>query len=472
MRQPILFFLLVVVICNTGCSSTEKKGEQLYTTYCAGCHGAGMEGTNAGPALYHPDWKHGSSLEEIEQSIANGIQGTTMIGWDKVLNEEQIRDLANYIKKSQKLPPSEKNAIKTEYINTSKYRLKIEKIVDEGLQTPWGIEFINSDSALISEKPGSMKWLINGNLDNNEIKGLPETHLTSSTGGFMDIAFDPDYKNNKWIYLSYSHTNDDIKNKDALALTKIVRGQIIDNIWTNQQTLFEVPDSLMVIRGNRWGCRFLFDREGYLYFSIGDMGKAMDSQQTNKATGKVFRINPDGSIPKDNPFVDVNGALPQTYSIGNRNVQGIAQHPETGEIWATEHGPRGGDELNILHKGANYGWPVITYGINYDGTVITDKTHQEGMEQPIVQWTPSIAVCPAEFCVSPLFPNWKNNLLVGALAFQEIRRLEIENDSITEQELMIKGMGRIRDFKFGPNGALYVLTNDPDCVLRIVPETE
>ena len=283
----------------------------------------------------------------------------------------------------------------------------------------------------------------------------------------MDIILDPNYNENGWVYLAYSHTNQDMTDREAPALTKIIRGKIEDYQWKEQQTLFEVPDSLMVVRGNRWGCRFLFDDEGYLYFTIGDMGKALDSQDLTKATGKVFRINPDGSIPEDNPFVNEPGALQAIYTTGNRNVQGLAQHPVTGEIWATEHGPMGGDELNILKKGANYGWPVITYGVDYSGETVSEKTEQPGMEQPLTHWTPSIAVCPAEFVGSLQFPAWENNLLVGALAYEELRRLVIEDNQIVKQEMILKGVGRVRDITFGSDGSLYVLLNQPDKLLRI-----
>jgi glucose/arabinose dehydrogenase len=283
----------------------------------------------------------------------------------------------------------------------------------------------------------------------------------------MDIALDPKYQQNGWVYLSYSQTNRNIQDRDAPGMTRIIRGKIKDHEWTDEQTLFEVPDSLFVVRGDRWGCRFLFDKSGYLYFTIGDMGKAMASQDLSRPTGKVYRINPDGSIPKDNPFVNAPGALPAIFTIGNRNVQGIAQHPVTGAIWATDHGPRGGDELNILKKGANYGWPLITYGIDYSGKTVSEKTEQDSMEQPIAQWTPSIAVCPAEFMTSPLFDKWKNNLMVGALAYEELRRLVIVNNKVIKQELILKGYGRVRDIKTSPDGSLYVLLNKPDMVLRL-----
>ena len=254
-------------------------------------------------------------------------------------------------------------------------------------------------------------------------------------------------------------------------MTKVVRGKIKDHQWIEQQTLFEVPDSLKVTGGNRWGGRLFFDKEGFLFFSIGDMARANDSQDLSKPSGKVYRIGADGTIPKDNPFVKNPKALPAIYSIGNRNVQGFAQHPVTGEIWMTEHGPMGGDELNILKKGANYGWPVITYGIDYSGEIVSNDTLKAGMLQPVIYWTPSIAVCPTEFVSNKLFSKWTTNLLVGALAFEEIRRLVITKDNkVTEQELILKGVGRVRELKTGPDGAIYVLLNEPDMVLRLTPQ--
>jgi len=413
-----------------------------------------------------------SGIDSIKQTIKNGIPNTAMIPWGNVLTDQQLISITDYIISVQGSTSITGSSKETELIATEKYTLQVEKIITEDLRTPWSIEFVHPDTALISEKHGNLKWIINGVVDPQPILGLPETFLLSGTGGYMDIALDPNFKRNGWIYLSFSHTNGEMSDTSALALTKIVRGKIEDHHWKDEQNLFEVPDSLMVIGGNRWGCRFLFDQKGYLYFSIGDMGRAMDSQDPGKATGKVFRIRPDGSIPEDNPFVDIEDAIPEVYSLGNRNVQGIDQHPVTGEIWATEHGPLGGDELNIIHSGHNYGWPVITYGINYDGTAVTDKTHQEGMDQPVVFWTPSIAACPAQFCTSNLFQLWENNLLVGALAFQELRRLVIEGDSVIHNEIMVKGLGRIRDLKFGPDGALYLIINNPDELLRIIPYSE
>lgn len=456
----LAFFLLPFV-------GITQQAETVYKTYCGGCHGARMEG-NSAPKLIKANWQHGSSYRAIFKNIKFGIPKTEMKGWGTVLKEKEIKALTNYILASQKSPAKKSPSLPRE-IRTEDYVLKAE-ILDSGhTSTPWAIEFISATRALVSEKPGRLRWLTNGKLDSVPIKGLPATYTKSGTSGFMDIALDPDYNQNGWVYLAYSYTSGNLEDKNAPGMTRVIRGKIIDHEWSSQHTLFAVPDSLLVANGDRWGCRLLFDREGYLYFSIGDMGKAAASQDLKRPTGKVFRINPDGSIPEDNPFRDSAGALPAIFTIGNRNVQGIAQHPVTGDIWATEHGPRGGDELNILKKGANYGWPEITYGIDYSGKPVSEKTEQRGMEQPVVQWTPSIAVCPAEFVTSAQFSKWKNNLLVGALAFEELRLLVIVGNKVTKQEVLFKGYGRVRDIKQSPDGTIYVLLNKPDMIVRLTP---
>lgn len=423
-----------------------------------------MQGGSAAK-LIKTDWKYGREKGAIFRNIKFGIQGTEMIAWGKALKDEEIGAVADFIVSSQETPPSAVRPV-PETLSTKDYTLKVEKVISSGIRVPWGIEFVDKDRALITERTGSIRWMVNGKLDPQPVKGLPKTFV-HNTGGYMDIALDPSYSKNGWIYFAFSHTKGDTADVKAAGMTKVVRGKIKDHQWTDEQTLFEIPDSLKIPDGNRWGSRLLFDKEGHLLFSIGDMARGKDSQNPGKPAGKVYRINPDGSIPKDNPYVGKKNALPSIYSIGNRNVQGIALHPVTGEIWATEHGPMGGDELNILKKGANYGWPAITYGVDYDGSIVSNERVKEGMEQPIKQWTPSIAVCPAEFVTGDGFPLWKNNLLVGSLAFEEIRRLVIDKNKVVEDEILMKGVGRVRDLKIGPEGAIYVLLNSPDMVLRI-----
>jgi glucose/arabinose dehydrogenase len=465
-QARLLIVLSTFVFCFNAHGQT---GEQLYVTYCAGCHGSDLRGSTPLRALIKNDWKHGGDKASIVRSIANGIPGTEMIKWQGTLSGSQIGALADFILAAQSKRPETTTADKPLTVSTDDYQLKIERLVSTGLNTPWGIEFVDATRALISQRSGELSWLVNGKLDPLPVKGTPATYAQGVTGGYMDIALDPEYARTGWVYLAYSENSTGSLDENTPGMTKIVRGKIHDHRWVDQQVLFQVHDSLKLPKGARWGCRFLFDKQGKLFFSIGDMGRAEDSQILTRPSGKVYRINADGTIPKDNPLVGKKGFLEAIYCWGNRNVQGIAQHPTTGRIYATEHGPKGGDELNILRKGANYGWPIITYGIDYDGSVVSKETKKEGMEQPIAQWTPSIAVSAIEFVNSPLFSKWKNNLIVASLAFQEIRRLVIDNDQVKSQEIMLKGYGRVREVKFGPDGALYVLLNGPDEVVRITP---
>jgi len=446
--------------------SLAQDGEELYKTYCAGCHGSNLGGNSASP-LIKTHWKYGRTSGLMTRNITYGIPGTEMIAWNQVLDGDQIKSLVRYISRAQKVHPNRERPI-PETIQTNDYTLKVEEwVATRAIRTPWAIEFVSKDSALISERRGMLRWIVNGEASETPVEGVPQTQ-EFRTGGYMDIALDPDYAVNGWIYLSFSYAPENIMDNMAPAMTKIVRGQISNNTWINEQVLFEVPDELLVIEGNRWGCRFLFDHKGYLYFSIGDQDYEEDALDPSKPVAKIYRIHSDGTVPKDNPFLDTPGALPQVYTIGNRNVQGIAQHPRTGDIWFTEHGPMGGDELNILEKGGNYGWPEITYGLDYDGGVVSDKTAKKGMIQPVTYWTPSIAVGAAEFCKSKAFPAWQNELFIGALAFEEVRKLTINRkDEVVEQEMILKGYGRVRDLKFGPDGALYVVLNRPDKILRI-----
>ena len=459
----LLIALATMVLTTAGYA---QQGAQLYKTYCAGCHGAQLQG-NSAPTLIKETWTYGRSRGALVKNVKYGIADAGMPAWKAVLEDEQIEAVVDFVVASQETPPDAPRPIPDE-LTTEDYTLQVEKIVTKGITKPWGITFVDESHALFTENEGRVRWLVDGTLDPQPIEGIPLTH-TRGTGGLMDIIVDPDYSANGWVYLAYSHYQQNDTSEVALAMTKIVRGKIRKHRWVDEQTLFEVPDSLLLDKGNRWGCRFLFDKQGYLYFSIGDMGRGEDSQNLGSAVGKVYRIHPDGAVPPDNPFVNQPGVLPAIFSLGNRNVQGMAQDPRTGTIWATEHGPMGGDELNILKKGANYGWPVITYGIDYSGEIVSDKTHQQGMEQPVTQWTPSLAVCPLQFVDSPQFPKWKNNLLVGALAFEEVRRLVLEDQQVVKQEMILKGHGRVRDIEFSPDGSVYLLLNEPDMIVRLLP---
>ena len=261
--------------------------------------------------------------------------------------------------------------------------------------------------------------------------------------------------------------------KPGASTTRVVRGRIRDGAWVDQQTLFQAPPELYWDDNTHFGLRFLFDKKGHLFYSLGDRGHLDTPQDLSSPYGKLHRVMDDGSIPADNPFVKTPGAVKSIWTYGNRNQQGLSFDPLTGNLWATEHGPRGGDELNLIIKGHNYGWPVITYGMNYDGTPITDLTAKEGMDQPVAYWTPSIATGAITFNSGKSYPKWKNNLFLGALAGQQLLRIEIKHNKVVHQEVLFRGYGRVRDVVMGPDGLLYVTLNNPNKepakIVRLVP---
>ena len=448
-------------------SADTSVGKEIYQAYCAACHGKNLEGASA-TKLVKTDWLFGRDAFSISNNIQNGIPSEGMPAWGNVLTEEESDQLLAFIFAAQTGTPWIADLIPNE-IKTEHYMLRAERLIEKDISAPWGIEFIDNRTAIITENSGALHWMVDGKIDPQPIMGVPQVDTATSTGGLLDVAVDPDYVRNGWVYLALSHSENPI-DRNSPGLTRIIRGRVKEHRWVDTEYLFRLDDSFHLGNSKHWGGRLLFDKQGYLYFSIGDMSVPLNSQDLSKPSGKIYRILRDGSVPQDNPFVSTAGALGATFSYGNRNAQGLAQHPVTGEIWATEHGPQGGDELNIIRKGRNYGWPLITYGINYDGSIISDDTHKEGMEQPVIEWTPAPAVSAIDFSTSKLFPAWSNNLFMGTLSREELRRYVIKDDKIIGAEVIFKGYGRIRDVKFGPDGALYVLLNNPGTVVRLTPQ--
>jgi aldose sugar dehydrogenase len=318
----------------------------------------------------------------------------------------------------------------------------------DGLQIPWGFAFLPDGSMLITEKAGELLHFSNGK--KTKIENVPEVYQRGQ-GGLLDIALHPDYASNGWLYLSYSSEEGDEKGGH----TAILRAKLDKGALVNKELLYKATPN--TTKGQHFGSRIIFDQKGYMYFSIGERGdRDVNPQDITRDGGKIYRMWPDGRIPEDNPFVGDAAAKGAIYSYGHRNPQGLALHPETGAVWDHEHGPRGGDEINIIKKGANYGWPVVTYGINYSGTPITDKTDMEGMEPPIHYWVPSIAPSGMAFVTSDAYPGWKGSLLVGSLSFQYLERLEFSGTTVTRREKLMADVGRVRHVAQGPDGLIYV----------------
>ena len=344
--------------------------------------------------------------------------------------------------------------------NPSETNFTAELLVD-GLQIPWGMVFLPDGSMLITEKSGELIHFKEG--QKTMIQNVPEVY-NRGQGGLLDIELHPDYENNGWLYLSYASEEGEGKGGN----TAILRAKLNGNSLVSKELLYKASPN--TTKGQHFGSRLEFDNEGYLYFTIGERGERdVNPQDLTRDGGKVYRIFDDGRIPSDNPFLDQQGAKKAAYTYGNRNPQGMVKHPETGAIWIHEHGPRGGDEINIVEKGANYGWPVITYGINYSGTPITDETEREGMKQPIHYWDPSIAPSGMTFVTSDKYPDWKGNLLVGSLSFQYLERLELDGNKVTYREKLMKDVGRVRNVRQGPDGYIYVAVEGKG-IYRLVPD--
>ncbi len=456
-----IFFLFLVVTV-----SCQPDGAGLYQQNCAQCHGADLNGGNA-KSLVDGVWEFGSGDSYIFRNIKFGISHLGMPSYGDALKDDEIRAILSYIRSSEQNAGVERPAIVQE-LETMDYDLNVE-IFAEGLEIPWAIDFTDKNTALITERPGRLRIVENGKLQPEPVKNTPDV-LHAGQGGLMDVAVDPDYADNGWIYLAFSHELKEFEGERSPAMTKIVRGKIENNTWTNEQVLFEAPHETYRTTRHHYGCRIVFDPAGYLYFAIGERGTAEHAQDITRPNGKVHRINRDGSVPTDNPYYNEQNSIKSLYSLGNRNIQGMAIHPVTGELWTTEHGPMGGDELNLIKAGKNYGWPVITYGLNYNGTIVSEFTRKEGLEQPNLYWKPSIAVCGLDFYRGDLFPKWKNKLLVGALKYEEVRLLDIEGDRVMHDEVILKGAGRVRDVSTGPDGAIYVVLNDPGTVLKLSPK--
>lgn len=469
-KQTIFSLILIsAVAISISFKPMETKEDPVdnYQEFCANCHGQDFQGGNA-QSLVDGVWQFGDGNSYIFRNIKFGIQHLGMPSYEASLTDDEIDDMVDFLRDQEKIVGVSKPPI-PEQTETMDYKVKIEKFA-EGLEIPWSIDFIGQDMALITERPGRLRMVNSGVLQANPVQGTPEV-LHEGQGGLMDVAIDPNYDQNGWIYLAYSHELKGSSGQDRPpAMTRIVRGKLEGNNWTNEEVIYEAPHDTYRTTRHHYGCRIVFDPEGYMYFGIGDRGAQDQAQELSRPNGKIHRIYPDGTVPEDNPFVNVPDALPTIFTYGNRNPQGLAIHPETGLLWETEHGPFGGDELNLMMAGINYGWPVITYGRNYNGTIITDIVEKEGMQQPNLYWKPSIAVCGLDFYKGNLFPSWKDKLLVGALKYEEVRLLDIKDDRVIHEQTILKNAGRVRDVSAGPDGAIYVVLNDPGTVLRLTPQ--
>jgi glucose/arabinose dehydrogenase len=343
-------------------------------------------------------------------------------------------------------------------------------VVVAGLSHPWSIAWLPDGSALITERPGRLRLLRDGRLDPEPLAGLPPV-LASGQGGLLDVALHPDFAQNRLVYLSFATGSPDA-NRTALA-----RGRLEGRALRDTQVLFQSADAKA--GGQHFGSRIVWLPDRSLLLSVGDggnppvsfQGEPVRRQAQNPGThfGKVLRLREDGTPPPDNPFASRRGARPEVWTLGHRNIQGMTRDPVSGRVWASEHGSRGGDELNVIEGGNNYGWPVVTYSHEYWGPRISDETHRPGITDPVLVWTPSKAPSGLTFYSGEAFPQWRGDLFSGALKLEQIRRIRLDGTGVVGEEKLTIGQ-RVRDVRQGPDGHLYVLTDEDDgALLRIVP---
>ena len=326
--------------------------------------------------------------------------------------------------------------------------------LSRGLEQPWGMAFLSDGRMLITERPGRVRVFADGKLDPAPLSGVPKVYA-SGQAGLLDICLHPAFDKNKVLYLSY------VAGSSQQSVTSVARAELGDSGLVNVKTIFEAQPGA----GGQLnlGSRIVFDREGLMYVSIGDRFQMKRAQDLGDLAGKIVRLKDDGSVPADNPFVTHKGARPEIFTWGNRNPQGLALHPVTGKIWEVEHGPKGGDELNILKAGANYGWPLATHGVNYDGSKITDHASLPGMEDPLRWWVPSISPCGLTFYTADKFPGWKGSIFTGALSNRALFRIDVDGEKyLGEERLLVDRLPFIRDVRQGPDGLLYLVTEADD----------
>jgi glucose/arabinose dehydrogenase len=459
---------------------------KLAAEVCAGCHGPKLEGA-VGPSLLDDTWKYGGDDAQIATSIRLGHPQGGMPPFGGALAEKDIRGLVVYLRelagksKLRQTPPPLPNADTPTASRLHPYRIET---VAAQLKVPWSLAFLPDGRSLVTEKRGTLSIIaggaggagagagssggapVTGGVTTTLVTGTPLVD-TGGQGGLFDVVPHPDFARNGWIYLAFADPQKTAAGRDV-AMTAVVRGRIRDNAWVDQEVVYRAPlETYRSAGGVHFGGRLAFDRAGFLFFSIGERGNPADAQNLALPNGKIHRLHDDGRVPTDNPFVAKSGALPSIWSYGHRNPQGLRFDPASGWLWAHEHGPRGGDELNRIQAGRNYGWPLATFGINYNGTAITDVTTRADIEPPVTYWTPSIAPCGLAIYTGERFPKWKANLFVSSLAAEELRRLKLKDGKVVEQEIIFKGLGRLRDVVQGPDGLLYVLM--PDRVARLVP---
>ena len=470
-----------------------------FNDQCAACHGEDLRGTPLGRPLVGNELLHGDSVREIATSIAQGYPDRGMPGWSATLDEKQVWNLALYVAEQRQgttiLDKRDKMqlSIPTGTVASERHRFRIETVAEGIDPMPFSFALLPDGRILLSERMRGLRILEKDATWSAPIRGTPPAYADSTVflgqvmglGWLLDVALHPDYAKNGWIYLHHTDRCSDCnalsrKSKRPVSMNRLVRGRIRDGAWVDQEVLWQAdPEAYTDTSDLAAGGRIAFDSRGHVFFSVGMKGALdfMGIQELSLPYGKIHRLRDDGRIPPDNPFVHTPGALQSIWTYGHRSPQGLEWNTRTREAWSTEMGPRGGDELNRLLPGRNYGWPLITNGINYDGRPV-DVSKALGMtldpkdaEAPVLDLTPSQAISSFVFYRGKAFPGWRDDIIVGTLRATDLLRLEMSDDKVVHTEVLLRDLGRFRDIEVGPKGELYVLIENAagSRIVRIVP---
>jgi aldose sugar dehydrogenase len=439
-------YVTIRPVITTGATPQEN-----YASYCSGCHGEKMD------MFVDRQWKHGSSQADLEKSIRDGWTNEGMPAFAETFTDTEIKELAAYILDGVKNTETYNldDVPVTGIFESESLTVQLDTIV-RGLDVPWGMAFLPDGSLLVTERGGKLYQV--KDKKKQEIKGVPQV-LAEGQGGLLDVVVHPDFEKNKRIYFSYSKPKKE--NGKTLATTAVMRAELKGKSLSAQKIIFEA-NPYQPTR-HHYGNRMVFGKDGYIYLSVGERGNEKQNPQSlgSNQLGKIHRIKDDGTIPADNPFKDDKGKPSSLFCYGNRNPQGLAFNPWTGDLWENEHGPRGGDEINIIKQSTNYGWPLTSYGINYNGQPITDKTSAPGIQEPIHYWIPSIAPSGMAFITSDVYKPWKGAVLVGSLRFKYLNLCYLDGNKVIKEEKLLKNIGRVRDVRLGPDGFIYVAVEAP-----------
>jgi glucose/arabinose dehydrogenase len=482
---------LLVCLLSAAAADAQRvrKAPDLWVQACQSCHGS-TGGNGSASTLLDDTWVVGDGdADDLFRAIHDGVPDAGMEAFGPSLDDAEIRALVVYIDELRSQHAREVTQPGqgiAHFAGAKSYRSQHHAFrvvpVAQDLDLLWSMTILPGGDWLLVERDGDLKLarpVTAGKAQSTSlrvhprpIQGTPAV-AASGQGGLLEVALHPDHADNGWVYLSFSEPR--TVEGQQRHMTTVVRGRIRDHRWVDQQLVYRAEDEHFGGARHHYGSRIAFGPDGMLYFTVGDRGQRHLAQRLNHPFAKVHRLHPDGRVPDDNPFVDHPDhpdAVPSTWSYGHRNAQGLDFHPTTGQLWLSEHGPRGGDEINLVRKAHNYGWAEYTYGINYNGTPITEKTRGPGITDPAVQYTPSPALIGIDHYTGDDFPDWQGDLLVSAIASGQLRRLRTNADGeVVEDELLFEDQGRLRDVHSGRDGGLYVLTS-AGRVLRIEPASE